>query len=204
MKSIFSGLVLFGASLVNAQAAILNLGSLTINEASVSGTPVPGFTVDLDILDPSTNILAAYASIAVTSIGGADQFVYTAASNTDPNGMGPPAGSVPGGPVPSGTVDDVAGTIEVDMSSWFSDHGPFDQNLGGTATGLWNSATGDYQMAWTVALNDPRHPAFGSFVTWTVHGVASPVPVPAAVWLFGSGLLGLAGIARRKHITRAA
>ena len=24
------------------------------------------------------------------------------------------------------------------------------------------------------------------------------VPVPAAVWLFGSGLLGLAGIARRK------
>ena len=27
----------------------------------------------------------------------------------------------------------------------------------------------------------------------------SPVPVPAAVWLFGSGLLGLVGIARRKH-----
>jgi hypothetical protein len=26
----------------------------------------------------------------------------------------------------------------------------------------------------------------------------APVPVPAAVWLFGSGLLGLAGIARRK------
>ncbi|MDX2505336.1 MAG: hypothetical protein QNL62_12790 [Gammaproteobacteria bacterium] len=29
----------------------------------------------------------------------------------------------------------------------------------------------------------------------------SPVPVPAAVWLFGSGLLGLIGIARRKTIT---
>lgn len=28
--------------------------------------------------------------------------------------------------------------------------------------------------------------------------VNNPVPVPAAVWLFGSGLLGLAGIARRK------
>jgi hypothetical protein len=27
---------------------------------------------------------------------------------------------------------------------------------------------------------------------------SSPVPVPAAVWLFGSGLLGLVGIARRK------
>lgn len=28
--------------------------------------------------------------------------------------------------------------------------------------------------------------------------VVNPVPVPAAVWLFGSGLLGLAGIARRR------
>jgi hypothetical protein len=26
-----------------------------------------------------------------------------------------------------------------------------------------------------------------------------PVPIPAAVWLFGSGLLGLAGVARRKR-----
>ena len=28
--------------------------------------------------------------------------------------------------------------------------------------------------------------------------IASPVPVPTAVWLFGSGMLGLVGIARRK------
>lgn len=33
----------------------------------------------------------------------------------------------------------------------------------------------------------------------SIDGV-SPVPVPAAVWLFGSGLLGLAGIARRRSI----
>ena len=30
------------------------------------------------------------------------------------------------------------------------------------------------------------------------NGTASAVPVPAAIWLFGSGLLGLVGIARRK------
>jgi hypothetical protein len=29
-------------------------------------------------------------------------------------------------------------------------------------------------------------------------GTVSPVPIPAAVWLFGSGLLGLVGMARRK------
>jgi len=31
-------------------------------------------------------------------------------------------------------------------------------------------------------------------------GSASAVPVPAAVWLFGSGLLGLVGVARRKKV----
>ena len=32
----------------------------------------------------------------------------------------------------------------------------------------------------------------------TYTGVISAVPIPAAVWLFGSGLIGLIGIARRK------
>jgi hypothetical protein len=39
----------------------------------------------------------------------------------------------------------------------------------------------------------------GDAYAWAVHsGDVGEVPVPAAVWLFGSGLLGLAGIARRK------
>jgi hypothetical protein len=41
----------------------------------------------------------------------------------------------------------------------------------------------------------------GSNYAWAVHSgdvSASVVPVPAAVWLFGSGLLGLIGMARRK------
>ena len=38
-----------------------------------------------------------------------------------------------------------------------------------------------------------------SLFSWAVHsGNVSAVPVPAAVWLFGSGLLGLIGVARRK------
>jgi len=40
-----------------------------------------------------------------------------------------------------------------------------------------------------------------SFYAWAVQsGDISAVPVPAAVWLFGSGLIGLAGIARRKKV----
>ena len=36
--------------------------------------------------------------------------------------------------------------------------------------------------------------------SWAVHlGDVSPIPVPAAVWLFGSGLLCLIGVARRRR-----
>ena len=39
-----------------------------------------------------------------------------------------------------------------------------------------------------------------SFYGWAVQsGDVSAVPVPAAVWLFGSGLLGLIGVAKRKR-----
>ncbi len=34
---------------------------------------------------------------------------------------------------------------------------------------------------------------------WTQSSIPTAVPIPAAVWLFGSGLLGLIGVARRKR-----
>ena len=36
------------------------------------------------------------------------------------------------------------------------------------------------------------------YAIWEEAGGVSPVPVPAAAWLFGSGLLGLVSVARRK------
>lgn len=45
---------------------------------------------------------------------------------------------------------------------------------------------------------------FGAFVGhWRLEGVMSTVPVPAAVWLLGSGLLGLIGVAARKKVRPA-
>ncbi len=40
---------------------------------------------------------------------------------------------------------------------------------------------------------------YGDWQTNVIITPVSAVPVPAAVWLFGSGLIGLAGFARRKH-----
>jgi hypothetical protein len=47
-------------------------------------------------------------------------------------------------------------------------------------------------ISWTNNVNELWH-GFTIGVTQV-----QPVPVPAAVWLFGSGLLGLVGVARRK------
>ncbi|WP_424206600.1 CHRD domain-containing protein [Sulfuricaulis sp.] len=37
------------------------------------------------------------------------------------------------------------------------------------------------------------------FTGGEIRGFLAPVPIPAAAWLFGSGLLGLMGIARQRR-----
>jgi len=52
-----------------------------------------------------------------------------------------------------------------------------------------------------IQYNNPTF--YGSTPTWDLmfqtHVDTAVVPIPAAAWLFGSGLLGLVGIARRKN-----
>jgi hypothetical protein len=88
------------------------------------------------------------------------------------------------------------------------------------ATTTWNTATiqttpalGDNPSG-TLPLTDdgiggspmgtnPFPDYYANFDITTIHidSVSSPIPVPAAVWLFGSGLLGLVGVARRRKKT---
>jgi hypothetical protein len=46
--------------------------------------------------------------------------------------------------------------------------------------------------------DDTADMAGAVYAVWEEANGPSPVPVPAAAWLFGSGLLGLVGVARRK------
>ncbi len=52
--------------------------------------------------------------------------------------------------------------------------------------------------------NPPTDPFRDDQIRWDVDSfTVSAVPVPAAVWLFGSGLLGLLGVSRRKRLAQA-
>ncbi len=74
---------------------------------------------------------------------------------------------------------------------------------GGTAisynTGVSNSALQSKELGWSQdnpTLNVSANVVYSDIASFLVYG--SPVPVPAAVWLFGSGIIGLIAVARRK------
>lgn len=114
------------------------------------------------------------------------------------------------------TVPVTGGTTGLNLSGWtVTWNGIPSINMGGGAWGtgytngtanfVWSGVYGtgytlDYHA--TVPAGDPS--GFGG-VKYALHleGVVNaaptaPIPVPAAVWLLGSGLLGLVGVARRK------
>jgi hypothetical protein len=112
---------------------------------------------------------------------------------------GIPAISMGGGLQNCGTATDgicVQGTN--DFSGTFN-------NGTGIASFLWSGVYGTgYTLDYTAVVPKADPSGFGG-VPYQLHlvgvvneAVVSAVPVPAAVWLFGSGLLGLVGIARRK------
>ena len=73
-------------------------------------------------------------------------------------------------------------------------------------SGYYRSATENAlntELAWLFDMSNGYQLNYGgkvnSYYAWAVQtGDVSAVPVPAAVWLFGSGLIGLIGLAKRK------
>jgi hypothetical protein len=124
------------------------------------------------------------------------------------------AGSLSGGTViDNGTTGFFTPVLEAQWAgTWF----PLGQASGGITWVVDITATSATTFDFVLRANelidaaeDPQPAGFGGWtaqwylsgsgVTSGAHSVAvSAVPVPAAVWLFGSGLLGLVGIARRK------
>jgi hypothetical protein len=69
-------------------------------------------------------------------------------------------------------------------------------NIGGLASGTFHDTTNAFNISWTHAFTGVPFLTSGNF---SLQGTAqlAAVPLPASALLFGSGLLGLAGIMRR-------
>jgi hypothetical protein len=100
---------------------------------------------------------------------------------------------------------------EIDMSGWRVAWGEVPSiNMGAAGTGTIACGACTYGSTYTLNYTStvpPGDPSgFGGVVyalqlTGTILGEPEPpepIPVPAAVWLFGSGLVGLVGVARRR------
>ncbi|MHB8453984.1 MAG: VPLPA-CTERM sorting domain-containing protein [Acidiferrobacterales bacterium] len=165
----------------------LVIGTTTAAGASHSGAPVAGDTNAIDapwVWYGDTG--SDYLTVAVTgsTTNGLNLSGWTITWN---GGPAIPLGSGAWQPVDCSTLGCTGHT--------FTD---------GNAMFTWDGIYGDaYSLnyAATVPGGDPS--GFVSTLYYLhLEGVVKPVPLPAAIWLLGSGLLGLVGFAKRKRSMR--
>lgn len=107
-------------------------------------------------------------------------------------------------------LSQTASSADLDFSGWTVDWNNTEINMGSGASGgvgtvvcAVNCSLGDtFSLDYFATVPNDGTTNFGN-VSYMVHlegtiGEVSAVPVPAAAWLFGTGLLGLVGVARRK------
>jgi two-component system response regulator RegX3 len=193
--------LLLGAGLFHAgpaQAAFVTQlditgGSISLNFGhfgSISGSFTQDGQLVMGHYQPLPNIFSP------VTIGGHTFSIFT--SNQ------PFPGDPDGATVPSGTIS--GATMAVDLRSLFAGvAGPFlnaSLNFGEPATGTFNAATNAFDISWTQPFTDLGLPFLISG-TFSLHGTTqvavAPVPVPAAVLLFGSGLCGIVGMVVRRQ-----
>jgi hypothetical protein len=109
-----------------------------------------------------------------------------------------------GGNSVEGTAAATAGVWDFNtpsgVSSWYSNGPATNQTALGTAENLYSvTGAGGTQLK-NLALVSNGTVSLTSAGLVFATASTSAVPLPGAVWLFGSGLLGLAGVSRRKAI----
>ncbi len=174
------------ADMISQGTTGLVFGVTTAQGASHSGAPVAGDTNAID---------APWAFFGNTG----SSYLKVAVSGSTTNGLNLSGWTVTWNGIPAINMGSGAWQPLNCSASWMQCAGHTFTN--GNAEFTWDGVLGDaytLNYAATVPAGDPS--GFGG-VQYYLHltGFVKPVPIPAAVWLLGSGLLGLVGVARRKR-----
>jgi len=184
-------------STANAWAAGLTLGGVS-GWRLPTVSPIDGSTFDTTWSNNATTD----SGFAPTTTDGTDGG-WRDVSNTPVSEMGHMY-YVTLGNLGYATPDDAdPGSIVVQPGYGLTNTGPFSDVQ---PSGYWSGMEFDSDFAWIFGFglgDQDTNDRSISFPAWAVRSgdVPAVVPVPAAVWLFGSGLLGLVGFARRKKVT---
>lgn len=172
---------------LTSKAAVIDISSLNISGGNVllSGSVNVALLQGDDPVIRMGEYQGIYTSTSITGsiVTGGDEI------GTHFSGVTLPSDGINDYPAPSGTVDDVLGTITVDLRSWFTvelvpAEGVY--NDGGIATGTYDAVTGAFSMSWDGFIENGTFPTPN---TWTLTGTVTTVPLPAGVWLLLSGLI---------------
>ena len=186
-----TALLLSTSAVSAAPISSLTLTGGTFDMAGAGGTITPGAFANMSV-DGVT-----YDGSAPTTIG-SEAFYATSSIGTFTFGFFGPVAIYTAAPFPAVTGDLIGSDLTLDLSSWTIFWGGwiFNQGTGGSlAATTYDSVTGNFTADWSALF--VGGPFDGQSGVWSITGNAQVVPVPTAVWLFGSGLLALAGVSRR-------
>ena len=201
MKKIFFTIIstiTLSIACLNVQASLINGSTLSIDSGSYFSIEGAGQVLTTDI----DGVILGSVQIYDFSFTGntIDEFTFLGAPGMHYTTS------------PTNVINSSGNTATIDFSGWsWAFNGIEGFNLG---SGSWGSnpdgianiicnvdcGNGDtYSLFYTATVPEDEPYGFAN-LTYELYltGTVSAVPVPAAVWLFGSGLIGLIGVARRK------
>jgi hypothetical protein len=197
---ILGTLMLLSTSLTHA--AVVEVGDLNIIDDS--SNPSDGlryldlsFSDGLTLADALANAQSTYSNARLATsqewddLFAASAIVYSEGTASDAFTTGPGFNLSLGANYDGGALNQALGTTGAQFAQFWSDPDGSDANT----TTLDFISLGPASASILQSIDIPPSASNG----WLLVSDASVVPLPAAVWLFGSGLIGLIGIARHKR-----